>query len=202
MSTRIQTMKFLLIIVIGQYIKPAEMQSDVSTRLTILENIVGHLLTGEMFATNDTLANISAASIAKKSKLLQISPREAVVFSAHRSGGVSGLSSGFIVKFDSIVTNIGGHYYPADGIFIAPVRGVYLFHWQIILCDTNRVYTEIRVSGMTKGKSYSDDQLYDTTANMVILEVKEHQHVWIQTSSSSVCINDYSSFAGTLLIPF
>ena len=57
------------------------------------------------------------------------------VFSARASNGYSG-SGGDTIIFNEIDVNVGGAYSSLDGIFIAPVDGVYTFSFQI-LADAN-----------------------------------------------------------------
>uniref|UniRef100_A0A194AMS4 C1q domain-containing protein n=1 Tax=Pinctada fucata TaxID=50426 RepID=A0A194AMS4_PINFU len=122
-----------------------------------------------------------------------------VMFYAERSSGISGISSGFILKFNNVFTNVGGHYYPADGVFIAPIDGMYLFHWQFITGTTAHGYTGLKVNGSWKARSYTDDRSLDGSANMAIIEVKAKQHVWVETFTSGMYLQDYSSFSGVLI---
>ena len=126
-----------------------------------------------------------------------------VAFSAYRSSDLSGLSSGYIIKFDTVLTNRGGHYYPQDGIFTAPVTGLYQFHWQFLSYGKNvAACSKLMVNGTEKGWTYDWVQsgYTDSAANMVIVDVKEKQHVWVETNSEAVTLYQKSSFSGMLIV--
>ena len=47
--------------------------------------------------------------------------------------------------------NNGNHYYPADGVFVAPMFGVYMFAWNTLTYSSNSLYSELRVENEIKG---------------------------------------------------
>lgn len=109
-----------------------------------------------------------------------------VVFSA-RLTSTKSLNTFSIVQFDDIIINEGGHYFPGDGVFVAPVSGVYLFSWTTITFNVNSVYTELRVANVIKavvghGASTS---LYSTGSTTTTCHVNRGDHVWVQTSEAT-----------------
>ena len=47
--------------------------------------------------------------------------------------------------------NNGNYYHPADGVFVAPISGVYMFSWNTITYNSKGLYTELRVESEVKG---------------------------------------------------
>jgi hypothetical protein len=135
-----------------------------------------------------------------------------VAFSAYKNQTQSGLNQRHIIKFEGTVLNLGQHYHPEDGIFIAPVSGVYLFTWTI----TNHgdyAYTNILVGGKVVSTTTTSHVVnnYNSGSALVIVTVQKDQHVWIQTCCGSnhevlgntLGLDNYfqSTFSGTLLFP-
>jgi hypothetical protein len=58
--------------------------------------------------------------------------------------------------------NNGNHYHPADGVFVAPISGVYMFSWNTLTYNTKALYTELRVESEVKGSvgSYAGTNQY------------------------------------------
>ena len=48
------------------------------------------------------------------------------------------LNTNSIVKFDEAVLNEGNHFNTGDGVFVAPVSGIYQFTWTTLTYNTNR----------------------------------------------------------------
>lgn len=88
-----------------------------------------------------------------------------------------------IVKFDEVSVNEGNHFNSGDGIFVAPVSGIYLFSWTTLTTTNNFAETELRVDNVVKDTLH----IYLGTGNIsgtkvVLCKVKRGDHVWIQTS--------------------
>ncbi|XP_062575787.1 complement C1q-like protein 2 [Saccostrea cucullata] len=173
--------------------------SDLQNRVNLLERTIGRFLTGK---DNFNISNISTLKIHQQG--IPTLNTSAVAFSA-RSGGRSGISVGFILKFSHVITNLGNHYNPTDGIFIAPVHGLYMFHWTMncVTTGSHHCGTTLMINGAQKGAIFSGEDsnsFHHTGSNSAILEVQEGDHVWIQTWSwSNVRIYDWSSFSGCLM---
>ena len=56
-----------------------------------------------------------------------------------------------IIKFDRIMINNGNHYHPIDGVFVAPISGVYMFSCSTLTYNNKGVLTELRVENEVKG---------------------------------------------------
>ncbi|XP_062583108.1 complement C1q-like protein 2 [Saccostrea cucullata] len=171
--------------------------SDLRNRVSLLERTIGKMLTGK------DNRNITTFNIARKG--VPMFNNTPVVFCASSSSSVSGLSVGFILKFPSVNINLGNHYNPANGIFIAPVHGLYMFHWtmQCHYSGSPHCSTGLRVNNALKGQIRSGEEAsgyYHTGSNTVFLEVEAGNHVWIENESyNNVYINSDSSFGGSLL---
>ena len=111
-----------------------------------------------------------------------------VLFSAYKSSSESGISTKVTIRFDSTYINIGDHYHTEDGIFIAPVSGIYMFHWTIATAGS-AFSTQLMVGGTVRASNlvpHPGGQ--DSSSAMVIINVQKEDHVWIQTYGSSVSV--------------
>ena len=102
--------------------------------------------------------------------------------------------------------NNGNHYHPADGVFVAPISGVYMFAWNTLTYNSKGLYTELRVESEVKGAvgSYPTSSQYIPGSASLLCHVRKGEHVWVQTSGGKDTnyIHDYedsTSFMGFLL---
>lgn len=90
-----------------------------------------------------------------------------------------------IVKFDTEFIDEGNNFNTGDGIFVAPISGVYLFSWTIQTYGSKNVQTELRVDNIVKGKqlmNLGSGAGHFATTRSVFCTVNRGDHVWIQTS--------------------
>jgi hypothetical protein len=115
------------------------------------------------------------------------------------------------MAYDVIKINRGNGYNGGDGIFIAPVTGVYAFHFSVCVTEGHEVpwaSLELTVNGNGIGSTYEEGQAsaggFHCSSNLVLSDVNAGDHVFIRTSRAtrgSVISADYgrSSFSGWLM---
>lgn len=113
-----------------------------------------------------------------------------------------------IVKFNDVVINVGNHYNSGDGIFVAPVAGVYQFSWMTLTDSGDYAYTELMVDNVVIDKltiSLGSAAGTIPATRETVCKVEKGDHVWIQTTgtgSSNFFVMGsaaHSSFMGLLL---
>lgn len=113
-----------------------------------------------------------------------------------------------IVKFNDVVINVGNYYNSGDGIFVAPVTGVYQFSWMTLTDSGDYVYTELRVDNVVIDKltiSLGSAAGTIPATRVTVCKVEKGDHVWIQTTGTGsnnyflVSSSAHSSFMGLLL---
>jgi hypothetical protein len=133
-----------------------------------------------------------------------ICPKEAFFYA--RLSLSRNLNTYSVIKLEKIVINNGNHYHPADGVFVAPISGIYMFAWNTLTYNGKGVYTELRVESEVKGtvgNSAASSQYIPGSASL-LCHVKKGEHVWVQTSHGTTTNyihdwNDSTSFMGFLL---
>ncbi|KAK3576841.1 hypothetical protein CHS0354_002635 [Potamilus streckersoni] len=127
-----------------------------------------------------------------------------VAFFAQLSDTLTSLGLNQIIHFNYVVTNIGGGYHPLFGIFIAPVKGLYVFHVRAMVRPEQRQYLTIVRDGIWMQPLYADaggDQHFVIDSVTIVLEVEKGSAVWVRAESGSGYLhgNRYSVFSGWLL---
>jgi hypothetical protein len=133
-----------------------------------------------------------------------ICPKEAFFYA--RLSATKTLNTYSVIKFDKIVINNGNHYHPTDGVFVAPISGVYMFAWNTLTYSGDSLHTKLRVESEVKGtvgSSAASGQYMPGSASL-LCHVKKGEHVWVQTSDGTTTNylhdwNDSTSFMGFLL---
>ncbi|KAK7490709.1 hypothetical protein BaRGS_00018126 [Batillaria attramentaria] len=107
-----------------------------------------------------------------------------------------------ILKFDAISMNIGNAYTASNGMFQAPVSGVYLFHVKLTPNPHGSIYAYLVKEGQNVDSVNAHDDTGNETGDTVrILQLDRGERVWLQKSSgvSSVRGWAHTKLAGVLL---
>ncbi|XP_071135975.1 heavy metal-binding protein HIP-like [Mytilus edulis] len=93
-------------------------------------------------------------------------------FFANLSKTLSNLKSDQIVKFDTIVTNVGKPYSPKTGKFTAPRDGTYTFSWTCLTFAKSRFETRLAVNNQyisgNRANAQNINQYVQATKNVVV----------------------------------
>jgi hypothetical protein len=128
-----------------------------------------------------------------------------VAFTAGLSKSVDNLGAHQNIPFDHVETNIGNGYNPHEGVFTAPVSGLYVFHTSIFVDRNQEVFGELVVNGLIKASAYarSTDGRYDQGSQTLVIQIQQGDVVAVQNLIvKSELFGDpyiYSTFSGFLL---
>ncbi|XP_062615409.1 multimerin-2-like [Saccostrea cucullata] len=124
-----------------------------------------------------------------------------VGFSASVTSYSSSWNSGTLV-FPSVITNEGNGYNPSNGIFTAPIAGMYVFFVNV-QDNGNNIYVDIVLNGSTKARtmSYYSGDSHDAGPNLVVLNIQKGDAVWIKHYSGTGYYSNgpITTFSGFLL---
>ncbi|XP_061172904.1 uncharacterized protein LOC133182173 [Saccostrea echinata] len=122
-------------------------------------------------------------------------PVSAVAFYGYLSQkSAPNLPAHHLIIYDAVHINRGNGYNKGDGIFIAPVTGVYVFHFSLCITEGENypwASLEIAVNGIALGSTYEEGLKpgepggYHCSSNLVISEVNSGDHVFIRTTSAT-----------------
>uniref|UniRef100_A0A8W8I4I1 C1q domain-containing protein n=1 Tax=Magallana gigas TaxID=29159 RepID=A0A8W8I4I1_MAGGI len=104
-------------------------------------------------------------------------------FSAYVSVSTTGLSNGFTIHFDTIITNIGNHYNKHTGAFTAPQHGVYVFTWNLYCDAGGYIHSQLVVNSNVVGALFTDGGANDIrgSTGIVVVEVNQSDVVFVRT---------------------
>lgn len=85
-----------------------------------------------------------------------------------------------VVRYDHVVTNLGGAYQRTTGIFTAPYRGLYSFSCSLMSHPSNEVHLEMVKNGMRVSTVYSAAHTYPQSSQTIYLVLNQGDHIWIQ----------------------
>ena len=126
-----------------------------------------------------------------------------VAFSAFPASTID-FDSGITVKYDSIVTNIGGFYNPETSIFTCPTDGIYLFSVSFYTYDNRLMTGNIVRDGTVLLQLYSDFEEDQQASTTVLTECLAFDSVWVECAedNSELRSGRRSSFSGVLITEY
>ena len=108
-----------------------------------------------------------------------------------------------IFKFDSIKTNIGGHYSPKTGVFTVPRPGLYMLSATVMSTSGKNLHCAFLVNDVVSARLFGTN--YSTGSLNTVLQLKKGDRVYIKKSSKHSKPSEYlygqhwSMFSGYLI---
>ena len=157
----------------------------------------------EKQTTQEKIIQANKASVAQLSN--PPTPPKVHFFAGVKTNNLK-LSDGSKVVFNNVISQYGGGYNKADGVFTVPVTGVYLI--SVVLTNENPTTAwlsgSLKVDSKTKAKilseNYHADQ-YDQSSNISILKLWKGQKMWVEIwcITNVVVRRGFSTLAAVLL---
>ena len=121
--------------------------------------------------------------------------------------GITGLGRTQTIIFDKVITNVGGGYHNHTGIFTAPVSGVYVFSFDLLVSPGEYEHFDIVQDGkyITTGLAHATGgSVYDSMSRTVVLRCSQGSEVWVRIGGGThgtgkIYGGDYTSFSGWLV---
>ena len=88
-----------------------------------------------------------------------------------------------IVKFQQTSLDTANAYNSADGIYIVPETGIYVFTWTMISHVHSIVSSELLINSNVAGKTLADSDEngdYHTSTGITVASVMQGDHVFVQ----------------------
>lgn len=127
---------------------------------------------------------------------------QAVAFTALLSK-VTTLGSKEVVKYDTVLTNVGGAYVPSTGIFTAPYKGIYTISCSLMSSPSNFVHLNIMKNGNALALLYSASGTYPLASQTLQLLLEKGDKIWIQNYNTKTAKmhdhNAFNVFSGVLI---
>ena len=109
-----------------------------------------------------------------------------------------------VVKYDRILSNLGGAYSPITGKFTVPYRGIYSISCSLMSQPINKVHLQITQNGKKLSILYSGATTYPHAGQTLHLLLNKGDKIWIQNANAKVAkLHDrgsYNVFSGALLM--
>ncbi|TSK58109.1 Complement C1q-like protein 3 [Bagarius yarrelli] len=109
-----------------------------------------------------------------------------------------------VLKFSTVMTNLGGHYDASTGMFTCKLAGVYHFSYHIVKNGLSLRADLVLNDHKIVASAVAVDALHtDTASNSAVLELKVGDRVYVRLNKSNRTFKDiqnlFSTFSGHLL---
>ncbi|XP_065937208.1 complement C1q tumor necrosis factor-related protein 3-like [Magallana gigas] len=131
-----------------------------------------------------------------------VAKKNAVAFSAIFSKDIT-VGGKEVLKYDSLLTNVGGAYNKSTGIFTAPYKGIYTISCSLMSHPKNQVHLAIMKNGKKLSLVYSASGTNPHSAQTLQLLLNKGDKIWIQNHNViKASLHDHGSynlFSGVLI---
>lgn len=106
------------------------------------------------------------------------------------------------VRYDRVITNIGGAYHPWTGHFKVPYNGIYLISCTAMSETKRSTYVQIVKNYRPISTLFTNSKTYPQSAQTLILYLKKNDRIWVWGRNSYQRLNDnanFNVFSGVLL---
>lgn len=106
-----------------------------------------------------------------------------------------------VVRYDHMVTNLGGAYQRTTGIFTAPYRGLYSFSCSLMSHSSNYVNLEMVKNGIPVFAIFSAAHTFPQSSQTIYLVLNQGDHIWMQNHNTfqAKLQTGYNVFSGIFI---
>jgi hypothetical protein len=100
--------------------------------------------------------------------------------------------------FPHVITNEGRGYNPSDGVFTAPVGGLYVFYSSLQSYSTDSYTCDVVLNGSIKVRLYTWPNTYRlsmSASNMAVLRLQKGDIIWIRMATATRIASDSASIS-------
>lgn len=99
-----------------------------------------------------------------------------------------------ILVFETVIVNKGGFYDQYDGVFVAPVKGTYMFSWTVSGSGSSYIVTELVVESQTISSAGVRNAAggYPSGSMTAFCRMEKGDHAWIRTTGKAASQVIYS----------
>lgn len=107
--------------------------------------------------------------------------------------------------FPKVIINEGHGYNPSDGVFTAPVGGLFVFYSSLGSYGTEAYVCDMVLNGNVKVRLYTNansNTPYQSASNMAVVRLQEGDRIWMKMATGNRIYSDSSSistFTGYLI---
>ncbi|XP_067248884.1 uncharacterized protein [Chanodichthys erythropterus] len=162
-------------------------------------------LRDEMNKKNDEISNLTLGQVElrKENRDREIAFSAALMESG--SGHIGPFSTDITLTYRNVFTNVGNAYNPITGIFIAPLKGAYMFRVSVCSHGPTAAAVSIYKNGQHVIMTYAHQaQNVLNTSNGVVLILEVGDVVYVKLYHNTRIFDDqsnHSTFSGFLLFP-
>ncbi|XP_048774559.2 complement C1q-like protein 3 [Ostrea edulis] len=125
-----------------------------------------------------------------------------VAFTALVSKDIT-VASMAVVKYDHVLTNLGGAYQPKTGVFTVPYNGIYTISCSLLSHPANYVHLDIMKNKAVLSTLFAAAKTHPHSGQTLQLVLKKGDKIWVRNANNKPrMLHDrkvYNMFSGVLI---